>query len=163
MIAPSLEVQDEVLVEWDADHQLFKDKVCEKIERSNSKISIIFRSREIFEKDTWGDVGIQMAAVVYAQLERANGGKLPIVDRDGCLGKILDESSNIAGFIKIHLYSYLNRHIGRYTWTAFYMEAKKLNLLAPNEINGILMPSLIIVRTLEFQEEIDTGLRLPSN
>ncbi len=151
---PTIEIENEVLAEYDRDYVMFGAEVMDGIEKTNPGMAEAFYNLlDAIREDRSFILGIQMATAVYKQLERASGGNMPIVEMREAVGvtafEILDDPED---FLNKYGTPYLQEGlIGLRTLSNFLGDAVGHGA----EPHKVVFIAVYVIRLLEAQVELD--------
>lgn len=151
---PSLEIENEVLAEYDRDYVGFCKQVFEDLERTNPGLADVFYMIKDYEKQLPGvTLGLQRASAVYRQLERAAMGSLPIVEMRSALEAVAFEAlEDPEAFVNKYGTPYFyNGLIGQWTLAACVTDS------IGNSVDWevVVFVVVLMIRILEAQVELD--------
>ncbi len=155
---PTTEIEASVLAEYDADYVGFVKSVFEDLERTNPQLADIFFFIANHDEDDHSfTLGLQMASAVYRQLQLANGGTLPIVEkREALQASAFEAIANPEAFVNKYGTPYFyNGLIGRRTIANFLGDAIGHNV----GHEGVIFVAVFLIRLLEVQVELDCRKR----
>jgi hypothetical protein len=153
---PSDEIVNESLMKYDADYVGFCAQVIERIERTNPGLLDVLDSlrKSSEELDKPGIVlGLQMALLVYHQIEKTNGGSMPIVETREAVSAIAQEAlTDPEDFVNKYGTPYFyDGLIHRMTMAAMLADAAGHHV--PWEY--LVFVVVLMLRLLEVQVELD--------